>query len=77
MDRRSRDEKMLDKKWDEMQKYKEFNKENFKSVDKFANIFNKIFHFFRYTFLGICILAIIIIILIYILYVLSLNSRYL
>lgn len=32
---------MIDKKWNEMQKSKDFNRENFKSVDKFANIFNK------------------------------------
>lgn len=70
------DERMYEKKWDEMQKYKEFNKENFKGIDKFSNIFNKIFNFFRFSFLGICIIFLIFAALIFLLYTANLKSRY-
>ena len=36
-------EKMEEKNWEEMQKYKEFDKENFKGIEKFSKIFNRIF----------------------------------
>ena len=70
-------ERMNEKKWDEMQKYKEFNKENFKGVEKFSKIFGKIFNFFRFSFLGIAIIGLIIALLIYFAYILSVNARYL
>lgn len=75
MNRKKWEEKMNEKRWEEMQKYKEFNKDNFKGVEHFSNIFNKIFNFFRFSVLGICILAIIIGLLIYFGFVLSLKSR--
>lgn len=61
---------------EEMQKYKEFNKDNFKGVEHFSEIFNRIFNFFRFSVLGICILAIIIGVLIYLGFMISLKSRY-
>ena len=70
------EEKMYEKKWDEMQKYKEFNKENFIGAEKFSKLFNKIFNFFRFSFLGICIIALIFAALIFLMYVFNLNSRY-
>lgn len=71
MCRKKWDERMYDKKWDEMQKYKEFDKGNFKGIDHFSKIFNIIFNFFRFSFLGICILAIIIALLIYVIYIIT------
>lgn len=71
MCRKKWDERMYDKKWDEMQKYKEFDKSNFKGIDHFSKIFNIIFNFFRFSFLGICILAIIIALLIYVIYIIT------
>lgn len=70
------DERMYEKKWDEMQKYKEFNPENFKRIEHFSKFFNILFNFFRFSFLGICIVAIIIGLLIYIAYVIYLNNRF-
>lgn len=70
------EEKMYEKNWDEMQKYKEFNKENFIGAEKFSKFFNKIFNFFRFSFLGICIIALIVVALIFLIYVFNLNSRY-
>ena len=69
-------EKASEKNWEELQKYKEFDKNNFKSVDKFSSIFNKIFNFFRFSFLSICIIAILIAALIYILYVADLKNTF-
>lgn len=70
------DERMNEKKWDEMQKYKEFNKENFKGIEKFSKIFNKIFNFFRFSFLGICIIVIVIVLLIYLAFTSDLKEMY-
>lgn len=77
MFQRKWEEKMNAKKWDEMQKYKEFNKDNFKGVERFSKFFNKIFNFFRFSFLGICIIAIIIGLLIYLSLVSNLTNAYL
>ena len=52
------------------------NKDNFKGVEHFSEIFNRIFNFFRFSVLGICILAIIIGVLIYLGFMISLKSRY-
>ncbi len=71
------EERMNKKHWEEMQKYKEFNKDNFKKIDKFSHIFSNIFNFFRYTALTICIIAIIVAGIIYLSYVIGLNSQYL
>ena len=70
------EEKMNEKKWDEMQKYREFNKENFKGVERFSKFFNKIFSFFRFSLLGICILVIFLVCLIYLGYVLDMKKMY-
>lgn len=70
------EEKMNEKKWDEMQKYREFNKENFKGVERFSNFFNKIFSLFRFSLLGICILVIFLVCLIYLGYVLDMKKMY-
>ena len=77
MFQRKWEEKMNEKKWEEMQKYKEFNEENFKDVARFSKIFNRIFNFFRFSFLGICIIAIIIGLLIYFGFIFSLTTSYL
>lgn len=77
MFQRKWEEKMNEKKWDEMQKYKEFNKDNFKGVERFSKLFSKIFNFFRFSFLGICIIAIIIGLLIYLSLVSNLTNAYL
>lgn len=68
---------MEKKNWEEMQKYKEFDKENFKGAEKFSKIFNRIFNFFRFSALGICIVAIIVGLLIYLAFVGNLSARYL
>lgn len=70
------EEKMNDKKWDEMQKYKTFDKENFKGVEKFSNFFNKLFNFLRFSLLGICILAILVCAMIYLLFTSNLKHNY-
>lgn len=77
MFQRKWEEKMNEKKWDEMQKYKEFNKDNFKGVERFSKFFSKIFNFFRFSFLGICIIVIIIGLLIYLSFVSNLTTAYL
>ena len=69
------EEKMQAKKWEEMQKYKEFNKDNFKGVERFSRVFNKIFNFFRFSFLAICVIAIIIGLLIYLGFVFNLKNQ--
>lgn len=51
-------EKMEKKNWEEMQKLKEFDKENFKGAEKFSKIFNKIFKFFSFSTLIICIIIV-------------------
>ncbi len=71
MCRKKWDERMYEKKWDEMQKYKEFDKSNFKGIERFSKIFNIIFNFFRFSFLGICILALVIALLIYVIYIIT------
>lgn len=76
MNRKKWEEKMNETQKEEMQKYKEFNKDNFKRVEHFSEIFNRIFNFFRFSVLGICILAIIIGVLIYLGFMISLKSRY-
>lgn len=76
MNRKKWEEKMNETQKEEMQKYKEFNKDNFKEVEHFSEIFNRIFNFFRFSVLGICILAIIIGVLIYLGFMISLKSRY-
>lgn len=70
------EEKMNNKKWDEMQKYKEFDKKNFKGVEKFSKFFNWLFSFFRFSLLGICILVIFLACLIYLGYVLNMKNMY-
>ena len=70
-------EKMEEKNWEEMQKYREFDKENFKGAEKFSKIFNRIFNFFRFSALGICIVVIIVGLLIYLAFVGNLSARYL
>ena len=74
---RNRKEKMEEKNWEEMQKYKEFDKENFKGIEKFSKIFSRIFNFFRFSTLGICIIAIVLGLIIYLSFVANLNARYL
>ena len=69
-------EKMNKKKWEEMQKYKAFDKNNFKGVERFSNFFNKLFNFFRFSLLGICIFVIFIFCLIYLGYVSNMKSNY-
>lgn len=76
MCRRKWDEKMNEKNWEEMQKYKEFDKENFKGIEKFSKFFNRIFNFFRFSFLGICIITIVIVLLIYLAFTFSLKEQY-
>ena len=44
-------EKASEKNWEEMQKYKEFDKENFKGVDKFSNILTKSINFSNFHLL--------------------------
>lgn len=68
-------EKMEEKNWEEMQKYKEFDKENFKGVDKFSNIFDKIYKFFKFSFISLVIVIIIAGLLIYLLLVFAMNAR--
>ena len=68
-------EKSIEKNWEEMQKYKEFNKDNFKGVDKFANIFNRIYKFFKFSLLGLFVVIIIIGLLLYLSIVFSMHAR--
>lgn len=68
---------MEEKNWEEMQKYREFDKGNFKGAEKFSKIFNRIFNFFRFSALGICIVVIIVGLLIYLAFVGNLSARYL
>lgn len=68
-------EKASKKNWEEMQKYKEFDKENFKGVDKFSNIFDKIYKFFKFSFISLVIVIIIAGLLIYLLLVFAMNAR--
>ena len=57
-------EKMEKTKWEEMQKYKEFKKENFRGVENFSRFFNFIFNFFRFSIVGLFVLLIIVVLFI-------------
>lgn len=70
------EEKMYEKNWEEMQKYKEFKKENFKGVDKFSSIFGRIFNFFRFSIVGIFIVLLLGLSIIFILFTVSMKSNY-
>ena len=76
MNNKKWEEKLNEKQKEEMQKYTEFNKDNFKGVEHFSEIFSRIFNFFRFSVLGICILAIIIGVLIYLGFIISLKAMY-
>ena len=76
MFRKNWKERMEKKKWNEMQKYREFKIENFKGVQKFSRFFNFLFNFFRFSVVGIFALLVIGVLIIYVIFVLSLNQMY-
>ena len=76
MFRKNWKERMEKKKWNEMQKYREFKIENFKGVQKFSRFFNFLFNFFRFSVVCIFALLVIGVLIIYVIFVLSLNQMY-
>lgn len=58
MCRKNWKERMEKKHWEEMQKLKAFDKENFKGAEMFSRIFKKIFNFFSLATLIICIIIV-------------------
>lgn len=74
MCRKKWDERMYEKKWEEMQKYKEFDMKNFKDVARFSKIFNRIFNFIKFSILGIATLGFVLALLIYVIYIINMSG---